>query len=89
MPIFGYSAVDATGGRIKDFIDATDQVSAVNRLHQRGLTVIEINQKEHGFDFGHHALIARLGWVRTADVVLFFRMFAALINLKFLPQFFL
>ncbi|MFW5936807.1 MAG: type II secretion system F family protein [Desulfosalsimonas sp.] len=76
MPIFSYSAIDSNGDRVKDRIEATDQESAVNRLMQEGLTVIEIVQKENrgGVQF------ISLGWVRTADVVLFFRMFAALID---------
>jgi len=78
MPVYRYSAVNANGGRIKDNVDAPDESAAVNRLRQKGLTVIEIARKERSS--GDRGLSARLGWVRMVDLVLFFRMFAALIN---------
>jgi type IV pilus assembly protein PilC len=80
MPIYRYSAVNANGERIKDSIEAPTAAAAVDRLRAKGLTVIEIVRKERGPDLSGRAPTARLGLVRTADLVLFFRMFAALIN---------
>jgi type IV pilus assembly protein PilC len=80
MPLFTCTAVNTRGDRVKDRVDAPDKRAAVDRLRRRGLTVIEIAEQASGETFGGVDFLARLGRVRTADIVLFFRMFSALIN---------
>ncbi|GAB6096246.1 type II secretion system F family protein [Desulfatiferula olefinivorans] len=78
MAVFRYSAVNSSGGKVRGKTEAYDENAAVDRLRRTGLTVIDIKRVEGGA--GGTSMLHRLGFVRTADVVLFFRMFAALIG---------
>lgn len=78
MAFFTYRAVSATGAMVKDVVEAQDETSAVNRLRQTGVTVIDIALKKEGGFANNIPLLG--GWVGTGEIVLFFRMFAALIN---------
>jgi len=80
MPIYRYNTVNSAGQRLKGVLDAPDEASAAERLRRKGLAVIEIRVAEGRTGFGGRLPAVRLGWVRTADLVLFFRMFSALIN---------
>lgn len=78
MPHYRYVAVNADGARTKNSIEAADESAAAARLRQQGITVIQIDEKPAGAGGTSWAL--PLGGVRKADLVLFFRMFSALVN---------
>jgi type IV pilus assembly protein PilC len=78
MPNYRYSAINPDGSMIKDTVEAPDETSAVNRLRQNGVTVIDIFMKSGNASAGGFSFT--MGWVGTGEIVLFFRMFSALIN---------
>jgi type IV pilus assembly protein PilC len=80
MPHFRYSAIDSGGKRIRGRLTADDVNAAAERLRAQGLTITEISETTERAAAGlGGGLTAVLGVVRTKDVVLFFRMFSALI----------
>lgn len=80
MPNYGYSAIDAGGKRVRGRLTADDVNTAADRLRAQGLTITEIAEAREGaaIDIGG-GMAAALGVVRSKDIVLFFRMFSALI----------
>jgi type IV pilus assembly protein PilC len=80
VPKYIYKAIDENGDRVKGTLTAGDMVAATDRLRSCGLTVTEFDEARGtatpGFGDG---ITSTFGVVRTKDVVLFFRMFSALI----------
>ncbi len=82
MPAYICTTLNEEGRRLREIVSAPDKDTAAERLRVRGLSVIEIRENETGLAaaWGSGGLMARLGVVRTRDLVLFFRMFSSLIE---------
>jgi type IV pilus assembly protein PilC len=82
MPAFVCTALNVEGRRVREIMAAPDKDTVAERLRGRGLTILEIREDETGRAdaWGSGGLLARLGFVRTRDLVLFFRMFSSLIE---------
>ena len=84
MAIYRYTAIDEGGNKVRDTVNASDKTVAAGLITKKGLSLIEIievfDEKAHGFETGRRSLWAILSWVRTKDVILFFRMFSTLIS---------
>lgn len=80
MPNYIYKAIDGKGENVRGVLTAGDLNIAAERLRVQGLTVTEINETYGGMAISlAGGLSAAIGMVRTKDIVLFFRMFSALI----------
>lgn len=83
MPIYRYTAVDADGKRVRGAVNAADETAAAGRLTAKGWAVIDIHESDSapldGMAASGQKRLVMPGWVRTKDVILFFRMFSALI----------
>lgn len=83
MPIYRYRAVDGDGKRVRGALNAADEMTAAGRLTAKGWAVIDIQESDSATldgmaDAGRNRPVF-LSWVSTKDVILFFRMFGALI----------
>jgi type IV pilus assembly protein PilC len=83
MPVFSYRAINEEGESVQGTVSAQDRPGAAAKLRQRGFTVTRIDEDVYG---GRRrrpgsigTLLAGLGWVRTKDIVLFFRMCSSLV----------
>lgn len=80
MPKYFYKAIDDNGERVRGAVTAADVNAAAQRLRTQGLTVTELEETERAAHLGAAGTLAGFfGLVGTKDVVLFFRMFSALI----------
>jgi type IV pilus assembly protein PilC len=83
MPVFSYKAINQNGEKARGAVSAADTQSAAARLRLQGLTITEIAEDTRGRSGSVRSVgsvLASLGWVRTKDIVLFFRMFSSLIE---------
>jgi len=80
MPKYFYKAIDDNGEKVRGAVTAADVNAAADRLRSQGLMLTEIEETEGGGHLGAGGNLAGMfGWVRTKDIILFFRMFSALI----------
>lgn len=78
MPHFKYTGFDAKGDRVKGALQAPDMGSAAERLRGQGLLITDLAESQASASFSAGDALAMLGRVGTKDIVLFFRMFSAL-----------
>ncbi len=81
MPSYAYQARDERGATKKGLLDAPDQVSAASTLAQRGLIVVSIAESTSGQRRqGGKAGVKKIGKVPEADMVMFTRQLATMID---------
>jgi type IV pilus assembly protein PilC len=78
MPNFRYTAIDVEGNKVKSTINAPDEGAAGRLLSGDGFIIQEIVELK-GADAGKKGFSIG-GGVGTKELILFFRMFSALIN---------
>lgn len=79
MPLFKYTGFDALGEKVRGVQQAQSLEAAAERLRSKGYMIADIAETESGAA-GDVNVMAMFGRVGTKDVVLFFRMFAALMS---------
>ncbi|WP_319406542.1 type II secretion system F family protein [uncultured Desulfosarcina sp.] len=80
MPKYFYKAIDDNAEQVRGTVTAADANAAAERLRSQGLMVTEIEETDSAAHLGAVGTLAGMfGMVRTKDIVLFFRMFSALI----------
>ncbi|MBN1140441.1 MAG: type II secretion system F family protein [Deltaproteobacteria bacterium] len=82
MPGYVCTALNAEGLRVREFVTAPDKDTVAERLRARGFVILEIADDDSGRAAAgaKGGILARLGMVRTRDLILLFRMFSSLIE---------
>ena len=80
MPTFAYQARDDKGATRKGVLDANDQASATTALSQKGLVVVSITESTQVQRRQGGARGAKIGKIPEADLVMFTRMLATMID---------
>jgi type IV pilus assembly protein PilC len=78
MPNYRYRGFDAKGAKTKGIVNAPDMNAAADRLRGQGVMVTDLTESRGSASFGGSNPLAALGRVSTKEIVLFFRMFSAL-----------
>ncbi len=76
MPVFTYKARDRSGEILQDQIEGNDVVSVATTLRQQGLLVIDVKERS----VGRKDILEPFKKVKLADLVVFTRQFATMIN---------
>jgi type IV pilus assembly protein PilC len=80
MPVFSYKAKGADGSVVEGTVDAEEQKTAVARLRDQKLVILEIGEKTSSPLDGLKALFKVKGKVYTRDLVLFSRQLSTLVS---------
>jgi type IV pilus assembly protein PilC len=78
MPHFKYNGFDARGEKTKGVLQAQDMGTAADRLRGQGVMVTDLTETMGQSPTSAGDALAMFGRVGTKDIVLFFRMFSAL-----------
>lgn len=78
MPHFKYTGFDARGEKTKGVLQAQDMGAAAERLRGQGMMVTDLEETLGQSTPSAGDALAMFGRVGTKDIVLFFRMFSAL-----------
>jgi type IV pilus assembly protein PilC len=80
MPVFAYKAKGADGSVVEGTVDAEEQKTAVARLRDQKLVILEIGEKTTSQLDSIMALFKSKGKVYTRDLVLFSRQLSTLVS---------
>jgi type IV pilus assembly protein PilC len=78
MPQFKYSGFSAKGDKTRGVVQAPDMGAAAERLRAQGIMVTDVAETSSGGSPSAGDALTMFGRVGTKDIVLFFRMFSAL-----------
>lgn len=78
--LFNYSAIDASGKRLKGQLDAASDAEALDDLTKRGVTVLDLLQAGSGSAPGAYSTISANKKVKREDLVAFMRELATLVS---------